>query len=258
MSFIKKLYISVTNPKGYRELVSEGVRNGLKYIIILSLLSGLVSFIFPAIDYSEFINIVEEEVNNGFPEFDLIDGKLDVKGDEPKIIERKDRPIVIIDTTGNIKESELNKYEKCILILKNKVYYKKNNYKIDEAQYDFLGNVELNKQKTKELIPKLKLATYLIWIVPSILMVFFNYFIAFIIFLWGILMNAFLKWPLKFREIYCVGLYSITTAILITSLLRILNISFRLNYYLYIVAGCIYGLLAILMMVNNIEELENI
>lgn len=254
INFFERFYISAIKPKEYYKLLKESLSSTFIYIIILSLLTGFISFITPTLDYLSFINLIEDEITNGFPEFALKEGVLDVKAREPMIIKKAKKPIIIIDTSGSTTKEILDEYDQCILILKDKLFYKKSNINVDEATYDFLKNIDLDKETTKELLPKLRMGAYLIESIAPFLIIILNLFLAFVISLVASLMNALLRWPLKYRDIYKMSVYSVTTAVILGATLRFLNISLIFSNYIYIVIGCLYIFIAFKGAVNSIED----
>lgn len=254
INFINAVFISIFRPREYYNLIKESLGRAFIYIILLTIITGLISFTTPARDYLDFIKLIENEVGNSFPEFTLQDGILDVKEKEPIIIKKPKKPIIIIDTSGGTTESKLDEYDECILILKDKLFYKKSSINIDQATYDFLNGVNLDKEGTRALLPRLKMGAYLIEFVTPFLMIFLNLFLAFVISLAASIMNALLRWPLKYRNIYKMSLYSITTAIILGSALRFLNITLLFTNYIYLILGCIYVFAAFKGVVINIED----
>ena len=254
INFVKAFFISIFKPGEYYNLIKESLVRAFVYMISITVITGLISFTTPARDYLDFINLIEDEVGNGFPEFTLYNGILDVKEKEPIIIIKAKKPTIIIDTSGETTESKLDEYDKCILILKDKLFYKKSNINIDQATYDFFKWINLDKEKTRELLPKLKMGAYLIEFVTPVLMIVLNLFSAFIISLAGVIINALLRWPLKYRNIYKMSLYSITTGIILGAILRYLNISLLFTNYIYLIIGFVYVFIAFKGVVINIED----
>ncbi|MBL4933610.1 DUF1189 domain-containing protein [Clostridium paridis] len=244
INFFKKIYISIIKPKDYYILIRETVIKAILYMMILTLITGIISFIVPAMGYYKFISLMENEINNGFPEFTLKDGILDVKEREPIVISKKNKPTIIIDTSGNTSENVLNKYDKCILILKDRAISKRNRYKIDRATYDFLDGMSLDKKKAQQFIPRLKYVVYLIVFLTPLLIVILNLFLALMISLIGTLINAVLKWPLEYKNIYKISIYSITLPIIIAAILRVTGISISYRYYFYIIIGGVYVMIS--------------
>lgn len=254
INFFNKIYISLIRPKEYYKLLKESLGRAFQYIIFLTLITGFISFITPTMDFLNFINLVEDELNNGFPEFNLQNGILDVKEKEPIVIKKKNKPIIIIDTSGGTTKEKLDEYKQCILILQDKLYYKKSNINIDEATYDFLNGLNLNKERTRELLPELKLGAYIIEFVTPFLMIFLNLFLAFVISLATSLMNALLRWPLRYRSVYKMSIYATTASVILGAVLRFINISLMYTNYIYIIIGCIYVFTAFKGVVNSIED----
>ncbi|GIM29376.1 hypothetical protein CPJCM30710_20420 [Clostridium polyendosporum] len=257
ISFFIKIYKSIVKPKSYILFYKLSLRNSLKYLLAITLLLGAISYIRPAYDYYKFLDIIYNNITKDFPEFSFISGTLHIDGNQPLILQRNNK-YILIDTTGNTTESVLSEHESMILVLKDRVYYKKNNYNVDEASFDILQSIDFDKSDLIKYISIFKTGTILIIIVTPILLFIANMFLAFYVSLLGALINSVLKAGIRYKDLYKLSIYSITLPILISCTIRIIDISIPFINHIYIFIGFIYLFIAIkniiLEQTRNLEE----
>ncbi|MEQ8154184.1 MAG: DUF1189 domain-containing protein [Clostridiaceae bacterium] len=254
MNVLKKVYICAFNPGKYYILIREKLSKAVGYLILLTLVTGIISYIRPAFDYYKFMTLVESEINNDFPEFVLHNGVLDVKEEEPIIITKENKPPIIIDTSGKTSVSVMNNYRECILILRKEVYYKKDGGKIDKASFELLDDMYLDKKKTQESIPMLKNAAFLIIFLAPALNIILNLFLALTVSLAGIMFNCMIQCPLTYKTIYKISIYSLTSSIVLGAILKGSELSISFRYYVFIFLGAVYVIIAIIKGLNKITE----
>lgn len=215
---------------------------------------GAISYIRPAYDYYRFLDIIYNNITKDFPQFRFVKGSLQVDGAQPLVLQRNNK-YILIDTTGNTTEGILSQHESMILVLKDKVYYKKNNYSIDEASFDILQSIDFDKKDLIKYISIFKTATILIIIITPILFFIGNMFLAFYVSLLGTLISSVLKGGIKYKDLYKLSVYSITLPILISCTIRIINIRIPFINQIYIFIGSIYLLIAIKNII--LEQMRN-
>lgn len=246
---------SILKPKEYIFFYKSTKRQAIKYIFILSLVMGMIGYSRPAYNYYNFITIISKEVQKQFPQFEFRKGELYVYGQQPYSFNKGDLSVVI-DTTGSINEDKLNDYSKIILILKDRAFYKSNNFNIDEVKYYILDDLSFNKEILVKYINLFKIGTAVIIGLFPILIFFANIFLSVVVSLLGTIVNSVLKADIKYGDLFKLSLYSMTTPILTASILRFIGVKELMLNYVYIAVAFVYLFLAIKNIILNEVETE--
>jgi hypothetical protein len=255
--FITKFYKSMTSPKFYIRFNQVSLAATIIYLFAISLILGLIGYIRPTLNYYRFMDTMHHEVVYDLPDFTFNNGILKVDGKQP-ILLRKSNYYILIDTTGKTKVSDIEKYNKAVLILKDKAFIKNEDKPIDETRYSIIKFFKFNKNQFIQAIYDFKAGSFIILICAPVLFFVSNLFTAFIVSMLGTLVNATLKAGIKYINLYKLSVYSITTSTVLSCIRRVLGISIIFINYVYIIIGFIYLFLAIrnilISEAKNMEE----
>ncbi|WP_164880403.1 DUF1189 domain-containing protein [Clostridium manihotivorum] len=257
ISFVTKFYKSMTSPKFYIKFNQISLAAAVVYLFTISLILGLIGYIRPTLNYYRFMDTIHHEVVYDFPEFNFSNGILKVDGKQP-ILLRKSDYYILIDTTGKTKVSDIEKYNKSVLILKDKAFIKNGDKPIDETRYSIIKFLHFDKKQFIQSMYDFKAGSFIILIAAPVLFFVSNLFTAFIVSMLGTLVNATLKAGIKYINLYKLSIYSITTSMVLSCIRRILGINIIFINYVYIIIGFIYLFLAIrnilISEAKNMEE----
>lgn len=107
-NFFKKFWTSITDFEGYEELAAGSTFKTIIYIIILTLIFTAVIVGINIVKLNSSVDSIKDYVSKNIEDLTYKDGKLEVKTEEPIIIENEENiiPIIIIDTQNYENEAE--------------------------------------------------------------------------------------------------------------------------------------------------------
>lgn len=240
MNFLKRLKISITSIRGYKELIKEKLSKAILYSIIFSLIIGVIQGVFSFITISAVQKTMEKVISSDEFKFTLQDGILNFENSPIK--SEEGRNIVYIDTNISLDEKETIRNivvhkDTSIAILKDGISWRMNG---EEAEFKFsdvplVG--EINNDMLLKSINIIGLAKYVAFF-SSIIMTYIIFMInALILSLLGLILNGINKLGLTYEKIFKISIYATTTATIIGIILPIGSIGFLISgiYLLLIV-----------------------
>ena len=137
ISFIKKLKISVTSIKGYKELIKEKLSKAILYSIIFSLIIGVIQGIFSFVTIGSIQKTMEKVISSDEFKFTFQDGILNFENSPIK--SEEGRNIVYINTNISLEEKDTIRSivvhkDVSIAILKDGISYRING---EESNFKF-------------------------------------------------------------------------------------------------------------------------
>jgi hypothetical protein len=247
LPFFRKFKYAIIKPSAYSEMVQEGVKRAILYLLLLALTLGVISATYhtvsSAISYNAFISNLEEKV----PDFALEDGELSVEGDEPIIFEENTvGETFIVDDTGTYTreniDSLLEEYSTVVLIT-DKYILTVDGGEITEYRFSEFGDFYVDKEMLLTFLP------YLTWllVLMGIGLVFWFFvsklLMGFFYALIGMIVSKILKKQYSYSQLYSMGLYAITLPSIIAIIFSI--IGFSLPWVLYFAIVIVYYVLAL-------------
>ena len=253
LSFLKKFKISILNYKEYGLLNKSSFKSALGYIFILCLILGVLVSTKLAYEYKGFLNFIEAELNNSFPDFIFEKGILKVKQQDIIVLKNKENIDLIIDTISKLDKNILTNYDKAVLIQKDKIFIKLNS-NIDETRLDTFKKIKLNKNEFKKYIVKSNLGFLIIIIGFPFVFFMESIFLSFLIFLLGILVISFLRVTILSKNIFKLSMYASTTPIILNTILMLFNYRNPKLNYIPIIIGLSYLFFSIKFIVTTKYE----
>ena len=276
ISFWKKLKISIFGLEDYKKLVVQKTSKTISYIVILMLIFTFFLTLTITYSFSGTINKVKQYIEQNIEIFNFNNGKISITQKENNII-NTDKLFdgkVIIDTTENLTNEQINKYEEEIknyyngvIVLQDKVILKTNMASVltTISVKDIADQFNLVKFDKEDLVNflsgnnvyKIYIAFYVVMFVylfivylSTILLDAILY--SFVGYITGILSNL----RIRFRNIYNIAIYSLTLPIILNLIYIIVNIltGYTIKYFniLYMAITCIYVIAAILIIRSDI------
>ncbi len=217
MGFFRQLRDSFTAFEAYREFAFQKKGKTFKYFILLFTLTFLVSGIRFVFDFNEGAAGIRETVEQHVPEFMLAGGELTVRGEQPIILGDDGYTVMIIDTTGQTRESVLDSYAEGVLILKDRLVTKQN-YQQREIMFSDFKEISFDKQDLIGLLPMLKWLLAVIAVLGYILKLVWVLITVLILALIGMIISSNIKSGLKFENLWNMAVYAFTLPWLIEML----------------------------------------
>ena len=239
MNFFTSIYKSVSDFHSYKQFVRNSVGKAITYLLLFSLLLGLISLIRPVYDFNQGISLLVDNFEENIPEFSFENGLLEVSGEMP-IIMGDYNSVVIIDTTGNTGDAILDDYRHGILLLNDRMVQKEASGKTVTDYSPFQG-LSVTKEDVRGWIPLLKWVSVLIIIFGLIGFIIGKFVSALIMSLIGLIINAITKAGLTYGNIFKLSAYSLTLPIFLKVLLGFIPVTLGWFWLIY------YGLSAFYM-----------
>ena len=264
ISFWKKLKISIFGLEDYKKLVVQKTSKTISYIVILMLI--FTFFLTLAITYrfSGTVNKVKQYIDQNIETINFNNGKISITQKENNVIstDKLFDGKVIIDTTENLTNEQINKYEEEIknyyngaVILQDKVILKTNMASVltTISVKDIADQLNLVKFEKQDLMNALS-GNNVYKIYAAFYIVMFIY--LFVVYLSTVLLDAILYSLIRFRNVYNIAIYSMTLPIILNLIYIIVNIltGYTVKYFnvLYMAIACIYVIAAILIIRSDI------
>ena len=247
ISFIKKLKISVTSIKGYKELIKEKLSKAILYSIIFSLIIGVIQGIFSFVAIGSIQKTMEKVISSDEFKFTFQDGILNFENSPIK--SEEGRNIVYINTNISLEEKDTIRSivvhkDVSIAILKDGISYRING---EESNFKF-SDIPLAGKINNDMVLKslniigiVKYIAFISCIIITYIIFMLNSLMLSVL---GLILNAINKLGLDYKNIFKISIYA-TTAPTIISLI------FPLGPYAVLVSGMY------LIIVINYLRMEN-
>ena len=279
LSFLKKVYYSITKFEKYPDMAAEGTASAFKYLAVIMLIFSFIVSIGLVIELNNTLKTGTDYIQNELPNLTIVDGKLTVESAEVIKIDSQIPAIdqIIIDTNTD-SEEQINEYVESIptdntgiVVLKDKAIIKaiETNQKIEYSYKDILSSLNL-KQDTidkQDIIEYLTgsraISLYAVFFVFMIIYVYVIYLVSVLVdtLLIAILGNItvlFTKLKLKFSAIYNMSIYALTLSILLNAMYLAINCitGFEMSYFqiMYTSIAYVYLVAAIFLIRIDFEK----
>lgn len=253
LGFFSRIYYSIAGFTKYRYFLRQGTGKAVVYLLLIALVLAVITFIPAVNDYNKIIDELVANFDSKIPDFTLSNGKLEVSGNMPIIIDNGGVNI-IIDTSPNAEEEILDHYDTVLLITSDKIIQK--NY-VDKTVTNLskLQGLVLSRDSIKQSLPIMKPLGIFIFVFAGIFFVCGKFISALIVSLIGLIINSARHTRLSYRSIFKISIYSLTLPLLLCTLLGLLPVRVPFLDLLFYVIASVYVFGAI----NAIKkELDNI
>lgn len=273
--FFKKVWYSINKIEKYSELSAEGFSRAIKYLIILTIILGIISSFTTVYRTSLEVKNIAQYINENAPELTYSNETLKIETTEPIIDDNASFGKVIIDTITE-DEQKINEYldetqnnENIIIILKDRLILKEiglqgtSSYNYKDL-FDEMGITQFNKQDLVEYITgynmmPLYLNLFLVLFIYAFVIYFINtLFNVIIISIFGYLATMILKLKIRYVAIFNMGIYAITLPTILDMMYIGINAFFRynINYFsvMYILVASIYMIAAIFILKSEFNK----
>ena len=268
VGFFARIKKSIFKFDEYEKFMEESLGKAFKYFFKLILMLSL--FVTIALTYNTIKNVNKtvSQFKNEFPEFEIVDGTLNVASENAfeLYVEEYNLQFIMDDTKENYEE---NDYENSISLLKNSMVMEMDGYK-QEIGYNDIGDISkqtiIDSMKRKELI-----AFYAVMFLVMLLVNFIAYSIVIFfdvvtLSILALIINLFIKTKFKYKDLVKLSIYAITLPIILYMLYLVANIIFgttiKMFDYAYDAISYIYVITVMFMLksdaIKNTQELQKV
>jgi len=236
--FFHNIYYSIAGYKYYKYFPGERLSKAFLYLLLLSLVVGIIGMSVPLVILNGSINQMILRYDSDVPEFTFSNGELTVEGQMPIIIDGG-YTTVIIDTTVSDENSILNNYDRAILVTKDKLIQKTYEKK-QVTNFSMLSGFSTNKDEVREMLPMLK---WLVAIFAFLLLIWFiiEKFIGALIYgALGWALSRAMRLNLVFRDCLVLAIHAMTLPMIVFGILEILPLTIPFLWFLFYVVTNIY------------------
>lgn len=253
MGFFSRVYYSMAGFSKYRYFLRQGTGKAVVYLLLITLVLGVITFIPAVNEYNKIVDELIANFDSKIPDFEFANGKLEVSGNMPIIIDDGGATIVI-DTSPNAEEAILEEYDSVMLITSDKIIQK--NY-VDKTVTNLstLQGVALSREDIKKALPLMKPLGIFVFIFGGIFFICGKFISVFIVSIVGIIINSIRKTGLSYRSIFKISVYSLTLPLLLCTVLSLLPVHIPYLWLLFylIAAVYVYGVIS-----NIKKEIDSI
>lgn len=238
MNIFRRFYISLFKPKRYKELLKSSGFTTFFYLLLFSLIIGLLAFSRDYVNLNRFFSVRKEAIDEKIPPFEIKDGALDLKGSNFVVFQEENWTFVLNDKENS--SILLDEYPSGVALGKDSLTLKYNNTNLGTTDYSST-NLSLTDQQLKDYMASLDNTlgnTYLTFMV--LLFIIFAFVSSLILAIIGKIMASVKDISLRFGSVYKLSLYAITPCLVIIALLNLLNINMLISTPLSFIVSVVY------------------
>ena len=253
MGFFSRIYYSMAGFGRYRYFLRQSTGKAVVYLLLITLVIGVITFIPAVNEYNKVIDELIANFDSSIPDFTFANGKLEVSGNMPIIIDDGGTTIVI-DTSPNAENEILEDYDTVMLITSDKIIQK---YYVDKSVTNLstLQGLVLTRDNVKQALPIMKPLGIFLFIFGGIFFICGKFISALFVSLLGLVINSIRNTKLSYRSIFKISVYSLTLPLLLCTLLDLLPVSIPFLWLVFYVIAAVYVYGAI----NTIKrEIDNV
>jgi hypothetical protein len=234
--FISHALRSIYNFGSYVYLKSRGTGKAMLYLLVLSLVCGLISSVPVYRESDAALKEMTLQFAREFPDFTFTKKGFKVQGKLPVIYAEEGKSALVFDPSDRTGARILDKYEKGVYITDNAVIYKKSS--IETREYSMEGLKEFAPFTKKDVE---KVLSYY-WVITAAIVFFYmlfyvaaKYFSAFLVALLGLIVKSIVKYEQSFDELFRLAIYALTVPIIIKTVAA--AASFEIPWFFLIYYG---------------------
>ena len=233
---MRNKFIFSINPKKYVYLNKEKLSKAFLYVLLLSVIIGLVQGVMGAVLISGIEKTTKMILEEDEVQFEMKDGVLDFKNSPLK--EEEGQALLYIDTNKDIDDLDslrsITVHKDTVNVLLRDGFMVKSGSESVTQKYSDLGLdlINFNNDFVISIIEKLDIVKYII--IPIMIVVNFVQLLMYALFisLMGILSNLISNRKMSYNRVFNLALYSVT-------LPTIINLIFPIGVYSILIGGII-------------------
>ncbi len=243
MRFFLQLKDSVTKPKFYSTIYNQSFTKTFKYLVLFLLITFIINGAIFSYGFLTGVDKFIVSVRTNMPDFVLANGKLQVEGPQPYILE-DDNFRFIIDTTGQTTEASLNNKPTDYILLTENQMVTKQGIRSQAVMFSDIP-FEINKDMLLQKLPYIKFVLIIFGIFAFIFGLIGRLFWPLVLSLGALIIDASLNTKLKYSQLYNISVYALTLPIFIELLKNYIIPRFPFFFLLYLGVGLVYVYLAL-------------
>jgi hypothetical protein len=243
---IKDFIASIGKVNEYHRLKNNPMWKTIVYLLLISLLFGLVFSSSFQNRYNKLLIMVAESYDTKIPEFKIENSQLNTANNEKVLIE-KDKGAIIFDTSEGADENALGKYDYGALFLKDKFIIKSTKHSIMTKSWEQFSFEGYDKPMIREMIGSIPMLMLIITIFTIAALIFISIINSLFISIALLLAKKLWKIQVTFVQIFKMSIYSMTLPMVIMSVLSVSigdRIALKQYYYLFYIS-VVYLLIAL-------------
>lgn len=233
---MRNKFIFSINPKKYVYLNKEKLSKAFLYVLLLSVIIGLVQGVMGAVLISGIEKTTKMILEEDEVQFEMKDGVLDFKNSPLK--EEEGQALLYIDTNKDIDDLDslrsITVHKDTVTVLLRDGFMVKSGSESVTQKYSDLGLdlINFNNDFVISIIEKFDIVKYII--IPIMIVVNFVQLLMYALFisLMGILSNLISNRKMSYNRVFNLALYSVT-------LPTIINLIFPMGVYSILIGGII-------------------
>ncbi|CUO48824.1 MULTISPECIES: DUF1189 family protein [Clostridium] len=233
---MRNKFIFSINPKKYVYLNKEKLSKAFLYVLLLSVIIGLVQGVMGAVLISGIEKTTKMILEEDEVQFEMKDGVLDFKNSPLK--EEEGQALLYIDTNKDIDDLDslrsITVHKDTVTVLLRDGFMVKSGSESVTQKYSDLGLdlINFNNDFVISIIEKFDIVKYII--IPIMIVVNFVQLLMYALFisLMGILSNLISNRKMSYNRVFNLALYSVT-------LPTIINLIFPIGVYSILIGGII-------------------
>lgn len=257
VGFFSELIGSITGIESYWRFFRRSVGKAVLYLFLLSLIFGTLGAIRTMYDLNlgitKMINYLQFEV----PDFTLENGELYVEGPMPRVVEKSENNLFMVDTTGNTDESVLEPYPDGLLLTRHE-FIQKQNYSIRKQSFEMLQGIRITKADVIRFVPLLRFVNIFVVIFGFLFHFLGKLISAFWMAVAAFVISSMTRYELTFGDKFKLSIHALTVPIILKFLLKILKIRIPFFWVAYYGIAAFYLWRAINFLKENGEGEEQI
>ena len=234
---IKDFIASIAKVNEYHRLKNKPLWKTMVYLLLISLLFGIIFSSSFLNRYSKILLIVPESYDTKVPEFKIQNSQLKIANNEKALIE-KDKGGIIFDTSEGVEENSLEKYDYGALFLKDKFIIKVSKHSIMTKVYPSSFE-DYDKAMIRDLIGSIPSIMVVITIFTIAALLLISIMSSLVISLALLLAKRLWKIQVAFIQIFKMSIHSMTLPMVIMSVLSVAigdRIALKQYYYLFYIS----------------------
>lgn len=235
-NFLTDFYKSIAGFNHYSELIERKMSKAIVYLLFITIIFTLLSFIPTIIISNNGIDGIKENI----PSFTIQNYTLSTKVDMTReLYAIEDEILIVLDSTGNLTESNLSEYETGI-IFSNKAIHLKNVVQEYTFTYEKLGIEDYNNEKLSKTLDLSKIFIYPILLIATIFIFAFRLFGAYFLYLLTRTFSIGMKMIVPYKKLFVLSCYALTVPTIFAFIIRMFNINVLYYNMIFILLGLLY------------------
>ena len=255
MGFFPKFFYSITSFAKYRYFLRQRTGAAIAYLLVITLVISAAIHIPAYNTYSKAMDSLIANFDTTIPDFRFSNGKLEVSGEMPIIIEDSGASIVI-DTSPNAEDAILDKYDTVILITSDKIIQKNYVDKTVTSLSAFQG-LEMSRDDIKQSLPFMKPVSIFIFVLMGIFFICGKFISVLFVSLIGLVLNSAKRTNLSYRSIFKISSYAVTLPLLLCTFLNLMPVAIPFLWLLFYLIASVYVYGAINTIRKELDSISN-